>query len=56
MTGAAARKMPPWSVQAFRAFVETRPEEERWELIDVVSVMMNTSKLAHQRFAGNLVR
>ena len=56
MSGAAARKTPTWSVQAFRAFVETRPEEERWELIDGVAVMMNPPTLAHQRIAGNLER
>jgi Uma2 family endonuclease len=36
--------------------VEGRPEEERWELIDGVAVMMAPLTLAHQIIAGNLQR
>lgn len=55
MTGAAAHRPSPWTVADFRAFYETRPDEERWELIDGVAIrMMTPPKLVHQRIATNL--
>jgi Uma2 family endonuclease len=48
---------PPLSgtmnVDEFMAFVEARPDEERWELIDGVPVMMAPPSRAHQRIAQN---
>jgi Uma2 family endonuclease len=44
------------SVELFRGFLEGRPDEERWELIDGVPIMMAPPTLAHQRIAGNLQR
>jgi Uma2 family endonuclease len=41
-------------VDEFMAFLETRPEEERWELIEGVAVMMAPPSYAHQRIASNL--
>jgi len=38
----------------FRAFQETRPDHERWELIDGVPVMMTPPTLAHNLIATNL--
>jgi Uma2 family endonuclease len=40
-------------VDEFMAFVETRPDEERWELIDGVPMMMAPPSPAHQRIAQN---
>lgn len=40
-------------VDEFMAFVDTRPDEERWELIDGVPVMMAPPSRAHQRIAQN---
>jgi Uma2 family endonuclease len=50
------RKQPGLSVDAFRAFYQGRPDEERWELIDGVPMMMTPSTFVHQRIASNLER
>jgi Uma2 family endonuclease len=54
MAGAPQRKPPRMSVGVFRGFLEGRPDEEHWELIDGVAVMMAPPTLAHQRIATNL--
>jgi Uma2 family endonuclease len=36
------------------AFLETRPDEERWDLIEGIAVMMAPPSYAHQRIASNL--
>ena len=41
---------------AFRAFQESRADEERWELVDGVPVMIAPPKIGHQKIAGNLDR
>jgi Uma2 family endonuclease len=41
-------------VEEFMSFLETRPKEERWDLIEGVAVMMTRPSLAHQRIAFNL--
>jgi Uma2 family endonuclease len=56
MAGAARRITPALSIEAFRAFVEGRPNEEHWELIDGVPMMMAPATLDHQRIASNLER
>jgi Uma2 family endonuclease len=56
MARAAQRKPSPLSIEAFRAWSETRPDEERWELIDGVPMMMTPPTKAHQRIASNLER
>src|SRR5215467_8562769 len=56
MPRAAQRKLSPLSTDAFRAWTETRPDEERWELIDGVPMMMTPPTKAHQRIASNLER
>ena len=55
MSGLAQGKLR-LSVELFRGFLEGRPDEERWELIDGVPVMMAPPTLAHQWIAGNLQR
>ena len=42
------------SDEEYIAFLEGRPDEERWELIDGEAIMMNPPKLRHQRIGGNL--
>src|SRR5262245_8269838 len=41
-------------VDEFMAFLETRPQGERWDLIEGVAVMMAPPSKAHQRIAMNL--
>jgi Uma2 family endonuclease len=56
MAGAPQRKPPQMSIELFRAFYATRPDEERWQLIDGVAIMMTPPTKAHQRIASNLER
>src|SRR6516165_11060091 len=41
-------------VDEFMAFLEMRPKEERWDLIEGVAVMMAPPSMAHQRIALKL--
>jgi Uma2 family endonuclease len=41
-------------VDEFMAFLETRPDNERWDLVEGVAVMMARPSYAHQRIASNL--
>lgn len=54
MGAIAPRKAAYWTVDLFRAFLDTRPDEERWELIDGVPVMMTPPTFIHNRLASNL--
>jgi Uma2 family endonuclease len=54
MASVAQRNTPRLSIELFRGFLEGRPDEERWELIDGVAVMMAPPTLAHQQIASNL--
>jgi Uma2 family endonuclease len=54
MAGATQHQPPPLSRKTFRAFTASRPDEERWELIDGVAVMMTPPTKTHQRIASNL--
>src|SRR5262245_58500128 len=40
-------------VDEFMAFLETRPDNERWDLIEGVAVMMAPPTFAHQRITRN---
>ena len=53
MTGATAE---PLSIATFRAWLESRPDEEHWELIGGVIMMMAPATKDHQRIASNLDR
>jgi Uma2 family endonuclease len=44
----------PLSIDAFRAWLGSRPDEEHWELIAGVPMMMAPATKAHQRIASNL--
>src|SRR6516162_7201170 len=54
MVGAVRQRAPIFSVTSFRAWLETRPDEEHWELIEGVPVMMTPPNRRHQRIASNL--
>jgi Uma2 family endonuclease len=41
-------------VDEFMAFLQTRPDGERWDLIEGVAVMMAPASYAHQRITRNL--
>jgi Uma2 family endonuclease len=43
-------------VETYRAWTALRPDNERWELIDGVPVMMTPPTMRHQRIASNLER
>jgi Uma2 family endonuclease len=48
------RRQPQLSLPVFHAFRESRPEEEKWELVDGVPMMMPPPTLVHQRIGRNL--
>lgn len=53
--GTIAKQLPgTMTTQGFLSFLETRPEEERWQLLDGRAVMMNPPTLVHQVIAMNL--
>jgi Uma2 family endonuclease len=56
MARATRRQHAPLSVDTFRAWAASRPDEERWELIDGVPMMMTPPTLDDQRIASNLER
>lgn len=56
MSAAPQRQQPRMSLDLFRKFVADRPDEEHWELIDGVAMMMAPPTLAHQLIASNLQR
>jgi Uma2 family endonuclease len=56
MVGASQQKYAPLSVEAFRNWVASRPDEERWELVDGIPMMMAPPTRDHQRIASNLER
>jgi len=54
MVGAVHQHAPILSVASFRAWLASRPDEEHWELIEGVPVMMTPPNRRHQRIASNL--
>lgn len=54
MSSVARRASVEFDVAGFREFLDTRPPEERWELIDGVPMMAAAPRVAHQRIASNL--
>lgn len=53
---APERKAIPLTADQYATFLRTRPEEERWQLIDGAAIMMPPSILRHQRIGANLLR
>src|SRR5882672_7845944 len=54
MIGALRQHTPMLTVASFRAWLASRPEEEHWELIEGVPMMMTPPNRRHQRIASNL--
>jgi Uma2 family endonuclease len=54
MVGAVRQHAPILSVASFRAWLASRPDEEHWELIEGVPMMMTPPSRHHQRIASNL--
>ncbi len=54
MAAVPHRKPPRMTIELFRAFYASRPDEEHWELINGVAMMMTPATMAHQRIASNL--
>ena len=50
----AVRQDGKFSVEEYFALIESRPEEERWQLIDGVAMMMPPPTRVHQLIASNL--
>src|ERR1700722_20343543 len=55
MVGTVHQHAPILSVASFRAWLTSRPDEEHWELIEGVPMMMTPPNRRHQRIAFNLV-
>ncbi|HEV2544303.1 MAG TPA: Uma2 family endonuclease [Methylobacterium sp.] len=51
-----ARRDTRMRVAEYREWAATRPDDERWELIEGVPVMMSPAKGQHQRIVTNLVK
>ncbi len=43
-----------FTVEEYLAFIATRPDEERWQLIDGVAMMMPPPTKVHQRIGSNI--
>jgi Uma2 family endonuclease len=54
MVGAVRPTSPILSVTSFRAWLGSRPDEEHWELIEGVPIMMAPPNRRHQRIVANL--
>jgi Uma2 family endonuclease len=54
MVGIARQSAPILSVASFRTWLTSRPDEEHWELIGGVPMMMAPPNRRHQRIATNL--
>jgi Uma2 family endonuclease len=54
MVGALRQNAPILSVASFRTWLASRPDEEHWELIEGVPMMMTPPNRRHQRIASNL--
>jgi Uma2 family endonuclease len=54
MVGAVRQQAPILSVASFRGWLASRPDEEHWELIAGVPMMMTPPDRRHQRIVTNL--
>lgn len=45
----------PMSVEEFFAFTDTRPDEEKWELVDGEPILQASASWGHQRIVRNLM-
>jgi Uma2 family endonuclease len=54
MVGAMRQHTPVLTVASFRAWLRSRPDEEHWELIEGIPMMMAPPNRRHQRIVSNL--
>jgi Uma2 family endonuclease len=54
MVGAMRQHTPVLTVASFRAWLRSRPDEEHWELIEGLPMMMAPPNRRHQRIVSNL--
>ena len=54
--GVAVRRETRMSVGEYQVWVEDRPDEERWELLDGEPLLMSPASWVHQRIVSNLIR
>lgn len=52
----AMRRETRMSVAEYRVWAETRPDDERWELLDGVPVLMSPPRERHQTIVARLIR
>ena len=52
----ALRRDPGMRVAEYQAWVDHRPDEERWELIDGAPLLMAPQSERHQQIVANLIR
>jgi Uma2 family endonuclease len=55
MVGIPVIDTGPVTVEAFYAFTDTRPDEEKWELIDGEPILNAAPSRLHQRIVKNLI-
>jgi Uma2 family endonuclease len=55
MVGVPLIDTGPMTVEEFYAFTDTRPDEEKWELIDGEPILNAAPSRAHQRIVKNLI-
>jgi Uma2 family endonuclease len=54
MVGAMRQNAPILNVASFRAWLRSRPDEEHWQLIEGIPMMMAPPNRRHQRIVSNL--
>ncbi len=55
MVGVPVIDTGPMTVAEFYAFTDTRPDEEKWELIDGEPILNAAPSRLHQRIVKNLI-
>lgn len=53
--GVPTRNLDPMTAEEFFAFTETRPDDEKWELIEGEPVLNATASHLHQRIVRNVL-
>jgi Uma2 family endonuclease len=53
---ALAQRPRKLTIEEFLTFYETRPDEEQWQLVDGVAILMTPPLVTHQRIGGNFER
>jgi hypothetical protein len=54
VVGVTHQQAPIFTVASFRIWLRSRPDEEHWELIGGIAIMMAAPNRHHQRIVSNL--